>query len=419
MITVKTKMVSTHAKQTATSKKAKGVLNQSPNEALEISAYYGFKHFIFPHPGKSDFEKANEILSEEGLDKHAETRFQKNLPEKIALLRHYEDKQMYRSQQPILLASTYSSSKTGKKRERGETHRVCLEILGSGKSIAEATLIETALQILALEGNKNLVVELNSLGDKESSARFVRELTAYYRKNISALSSDCRELLKCDPCTILSCDVEKCQALVEGAPKPMNFLSEQSRNHFREVLEFSEKLKIPYKINHCLVGSRALVTHTVFEILETDETGKTLSRATGFRYNGLIKKLGSRRDVPSVGISIENITLPKSTVKKSKGTIRGLELYFIQLGFEAKLKSLAVIETLRQSGIPMLQSLSRDKLSSQLAIAEELKIPYTIIMGQKEAMENSVIVRSMATRSQETVPWEKLPEYLKKLKKKK
>ena len=92
------------------------------------------------------------------------------------------------------------------------------------------------------------------------------------------------------------------------------------------------------------------------------------------------------------------------------------KIYFIQLGADAKLKSLNVIEILRKAHIPIMQSLSKDSLGSQLAVAEKLGVPYTIIFGQKEAIENSVIVRNMQTRSQETVKFAKLLEYLKELK---
>ena len=91
-------------------------------------------------------------------------------------------------------------------------------------------------------------------------------------------------------------------------------------------------------------------------------------------------------------------------------------MYFNQLGGEAKLKSLNVIEILRKAHIPIAQSLSKDSLSSQLAIAEKLAIPYTLIFGVKEALDNSVIVRDMSNRSQDTVKLNKLLEYLKELK---
>ena len=82
----------------------------------------------------------------------------------------------------------------------------------------------------------------------------------------------------------------------------------------------------------------------------------------------------------------------------------------------AKQKSLEIIETLRKVKIPVLQSISDDKLAPQLEQAENMHATFVIIMGQKEAMENSIIVRNMLTRSQETIEISKLGEYLKKIK---
>jgi histidyl-tRNA synthetase len=92
------------------------------------------------------------------------------------------------------------------------------------------------------------------------------------------------------------------------------------------------------------------------------------------------------------------------------------KVYFIQLGFEAKLKSLCIMETLRKNKIPVFQTLSKDSLSAQLAQAEKMEIPYCIIFGQKEAMDNTVIVRNMSVHSQDTVKIDALSDYIKHLK---
>ena len=89
-------------------------------------------------------------------------------------------------------------------------------------------------------------------------------------------------------------------------------------------------------------------------------------------------------------------------------------MYFIQLGFDAKQKSFAVIEALRLARVPVMHSLAKDRLSAQLLVAEKLKIPYTIILGQREALDNTVIIRNRATHSQETINADKLSEYIKK-----
>ena len=92
------------------------------------------------------------------------------------------------------------------------------------------------------------------------------------------------------------------------------------------------------------------------------------------------------------------------------------KVYFIQLGLEAKLKSLNVVEQLRLAHIPILQSISKDTLGVQWAIAEKSGVPYALIFGHKEAIDNTVIVRDMHNRKQETIKLANLAEYLKKLK---
>lgn len=154
---------------------------------------------------------------------------------------------------------------------------------------------------------------------------------------------------------------------------------------------------------------------------ETENAGETLvtkrlALGGGGRYDYLSKAMGYKKEIPGVGFGfgVDRIVeasknIPKPRVKKKA------KVYFIQLGTEAKMKSLRVIEILRQNKIPVRQSLSKDSLGSQLAIAEKSGIPHTLIFGQKEALENTILVRDMANRSQTTVDIEKLAKHLKNL----
>ncbi|MBX4209484.1 hypothetical protein KW799_02230, partial [Candidatus Parcubacteria bacterium] len=115
---------------------------------------------------------------------------------------------------------------------------------------------------------------------------------------------------------------------------------------------------------------------------------------------------GSKKDLPAVGVSI---ALPKKPVKGGMvkqsviAKILDPQVCFMQLGFEAKLKSLRLIEALREARIPVLQSPAKDKMAGQVGMAEKTQAPVVVIMGKKEAMEDSVIIRDSATRSQDTV----------------
>jgi histidyl-tRNA synthetase len=388
--------------------------------SLEAALYYGFTPFPAPLlVTKEDRDRARELADEEWTRPFS---IAPAIEERVALFRHCGEKLLQEGSHPLMHCGEFASAAPRRKsdgsRKEGSPRRerrVFLEIMGSQKSIAEATLIQTAIAILRDEGHEQLSLSLNSVGDRESLARFVRELGSYYRKHLAALPQSCRTLAKKSPLNLLECSHEKCKALSEEAPKSIGFLGDDSRRHFKEVLEFVEELEIPYQIDHRLLGSRAFGAETLFEVSALNADGGPSPLVSGARYTALGKRLGLRREAPSVGA---NLLLSRATKKSGRARrilFRKPVAFFLQLGYFAKLKSLRVIELLRQSGIPLYQALTRDKLANQLSAAENLKTPYTIIIGQREALENSVIVRNAVTRAQETVKIADLTQYVKRL----
>ena len=294
------------------------------------------------------------------------------------------------------------------------------EGFGSEKSIIDALIIKVATVVLNECGANDISVDINSIGDKECRGAYLKELTSYYRKNLSGLPAVDRERLKTNPLRILDSKEEKTIKLNEQAPDSISFLCASCKKHFKEVLEYLEEMNIAYNINKNLVRGLSYYTRTVFEIIEQggNEDGIPLALGGGGRYDYLARQIGSKKDVPAVGFSIgvDRIVAAPWYKKLSPRILKKPKIYFIQLGAEAKLKSLNIIEILRKAHVPIAQSLSKDSLGSQLSIAEKLSIPYAIIFGVKEALDNSVIVRDMSNRSQDTVKLSKLLEYLKELK---
>lgn len=294
-----------------------------------------------------------------------------------------------------------------------------VDALGTDKSIMDALIIKVMMTILEECGAKNLVVEINSVGDKISRPAYLKELVAFYKKYLSVLPAIDRERLKTNPMRILDSKEEKTIEINQMAPDPVSFLNPEAKKHFKEVLEYLEEMGIQYKINKCLVRGLSYYTHTVFEIMEEpkEDGGTPLTLAAGGRYDYLAKELGNKKDVPSVGgsIGIDRILEQEWYKKPMPRIIKKPKVYFVQLGMDAKLKSLNVIEVLRKAHIPIQQSLSKDSLASQLGVAEKLGIPYTIIFGQKEAIDKTVIVKDMKKFSQKTIKIEDLAEYLKNL----
>lgn len=387
----------------------------------EIAVYYGFTPRQSPAIKKSDIDQAKSLLDGDFIDDEEDSKghLPLHVEEKIALLRMYQDENLHNLPQPVLLY--FKEPFKGSLKKASDYHRYCdLEIIGNSRSMAEATLIQTARMILAEEGYKNICVEINSIGDKDSIARYTRDLTNHYKKHLNDMHAECRQLFKKDPFELLGCQNEKCRKMNEIAPRSMNFLSEASRIHFQEVLEYLEALGIPYKINNHLIGNRKYCTETVFSITNLDHDPKKKDShkilAIGVRYNGLSKRLNLKRDVNGVGISIlikGNRAELRKDLKKTKRPFAS----FVQLGFESKLLALQVIENLRQAKIPLYLSLAKDRLGAQVSVVEKYHIPYALIMGKMEAMNKSVIVRNVETHAQDLVPIDELAKHMKKLEK--
>lgn len=384
----------------------------------EAALFYGFTPLALPHIHPNDSTDAKKISEGEVVVDHDthEEGANVRLEEKIALLRLYEREKMWTQPQPVMFH--YKKPFVGDRRKANpKEFHYGLEIIGTNKSIAEAILIQASLAILRDAGETDLHVEINSIGDKESLARFTREITAYYKKHINDLPQKCRDIMKKDVFSLLGCDHEACVKLAMDCPKSINFLSERSRMHFKEVLEYLETLDIPYTISNALVANRDYCSETVFEIRTSDPKAHPL--AIGIRYDTLARRLGHKKDLPAVGVSLALTRKPAKTEALKQSTISKIlnpNICFMQLGFEAKLKSLNVIEALRQARVPLTQSLAKDKMAGQVGIAEKMQAPIVIIMGKKEAMEDSVIVRESATRSQDTVLISEVAARLKKYK---
>jgi len=398
-------------------------------KAQEVAVYYGFEPIKTPTledvrvfekaagNGTDALEKEMYTLKTKSGD-HLALRPDGTAP----VMRAYLEQGMRNLPQPVSLyyfGPLFRHEKPQRGRYR-EYQTFGLEVIGTEKAIADALIIQTLVKILEEAGCPNVVVDINSLGDKESRINYHKALVAYYRKHINALPAIDRDRLKTNPLRILDSKEAKTIAINEEAPDSISFLTPAAKKHFKEVLEYLDEAGIIYRINENLVRGLDYYTHTVFEFIEQSDDPETngLALGGGGRYDGLAKMIGSKKDIPAVGgaFGVDRI-INASWCKDLMPRIMGeTKFYMIQLGFEAKMKTLPILEILRKAKLPVYQSLSKDKLGAQLAQAEKMNVPYVIIFGQREAMDNTVIIRNMQNRSQDTVKIADLLAYIKKLK---
>ncbi|MHB1330408.1 MAG: His/Gly/Thr/Pro-type tRNA ligase C-terminal domain-containing protein [Minisyncoccota bacterium] len=370
---------------------------------LWIAAHFGFRPIETPSITPLDFEKTSDC--EEKVEK-VSGKFLCNAPEKAAFLRHYVDKKLVNLPHPLALSW-----------RRGRDYS--LELVGYPIGIAEAKLIRTSLSILVEEGYKGLVVEINSIGDKDSIASYEKELNNYIKKVGIDLSGEMKKLLKEDIFAIAKAHTEEAEKLRKEMPSSVASLSAQSRSQFKEVIEFLEALGVEYRFAPELIGHKNLCSETLFAI--RDETNSLL--AAGYRYSRLSKRFGFKKELSLIGATVfgekptrlDSRSGGKAKEKKVYKEAPKPKFYLVHLGRDARMKALPMIEMLRSSRIAIHHLLGSDKLVAQMETADRVRAPYLLIVGQKEAIENTVTVRNVDTRAQDTIPLETLPDYLRHL----
>lgn len=386
------------------------------SRAAETARFYGFKPVKTPRIEKKDVTAGQTLLEQ----KKEPFRLHELYPlpeERASIFRTYTDWELHDKPQPVML---YYDRPFGGSRERRSSSEIQagLEIIGSASGITDALAIKTTCAILSDYGFKDLVVDINSLGDKDSILRFERELGTFIRKQSGAFSPELKQILRNDPYEIFFSQKEECVKFREHTPQTLSCLSDSSSYHFKEVLEHLESLELPYRINHVLMPEKSYSSHTAFEIhhikKDDDEQEVDSVLAFGSRHNHISKKFGFKKDIPAMTVNIrfkKQAPDPKPIFKINFKP----KFYFIQFGSMAKLKSLPLIEKLRLARIPIHHSLTRDKFVSQLSGAEDVDSQFVIIMGQKEALDDTVVVRHTVSRAQQIVPIIKLADYLSRL----
>lgn len=338
------------------------------------------------------------------------------------MIRSYIENKMDELPQPIRLFSigpVFRQEKVQNGRYR-ESNQFDLEIIGEKKPMAEAVLINTAYRYFK-ELNVNIQVQINSLGDADTRKEYNNKLLAFYRERgrRSKLCNHCKKNLGKSSLALLDCHDEACVKIREGAPQIADYLSAASREHFSKVLEYLDELGIPYNFNSYLVRGLNYYNDTVFEFWPVNDEGLANSKlvlAGGGRCDSLVESFGGK-SAPCVGLAIE---MERTTMKlKDKNSVASYSdeeelIYVAQLGEQAKVKALLLFEDLRVAGFNVRQSFSVDSLRSQMEEATNLKAKISLILGKKEVMDETILIRDMESGVQEIVAQKKIKEKLDK-----
>ena len=378
-------------------------------KAVSVAEHYGFRNiddlrFEASKRGTSVLD----LQRQHGADKHFEQHILR------AVLEKCNQTVQLKKKQPLMFYTPSMVSHPSTPSVRIST--LSLNAVGTDDPLAEVVLIKSATSILEELGLKGLRVSVNSIGDNDSSARFIREITGLLRARSSDLNETELLLLRTDPAALISELFTERHRITQDMPSPLDFLTTPSRRHFKELLELLDHTGIPFDLDDRLYADQRVYSHTLFEIHE--DTSDTVERpqplARGGRYDELTRPY-VRGSVPSTGIVIAARTKNERTATVGRPRRRKPNACLVHIGREARIRSIGIIETFRREKIPIEQCLQYERFSEQMAYAEAMHTKYIIIMGQREARDGVVLLRNAESRSQTTVRIDQLPGVFKGL----
>ncbi len=299
-----------------------------------------------------------------------------------------------------------------------ESSQFNLEIINEEKAMAEALLISLTSNFLNELGIESQV-QINSLGNAESRKEHKSKLLKFCKERgkRSKFCNHCRRSLGKNMLALFDCKEDDCISIMSEAPQITDFLDEDSQNHFKKVLEYLDDLNINYNFNPYLVRGLNYYNETVFEFWPLNEEGQAqgkLALAGGGRYDDLTEEIGGKR-VPAAGIAIGLERVMNKIKDKEIEDSKNDDLVFLaQLGDQAKIKSMLLFEELRNAGYSVRQSFVSDSIKSQVEEADKLKARVTLILGKKEVMDETIIMRDMESGIQEIVAYKKIKDKLSK-----
>ena len=288
-------------------------------------------------------------------------------------------------------------------------HQFGIEALGFAGPDIDAEIILMGQRLWDELGLKGVRLEINSLGQAPERAQHRAALVAYFEQNTSQLDEDSQRRLLSNPLRILDSKNPEMQSLIEGAPKLLDFLGEESLKHFNAVQALLKANNIPCKINPRLVRGLDYYNLTVFEWI-TDELGAQGTIAGGGRYDPLIERMGGKA-APACGwaMGMERVLELMKVSGSLPETQAQCDIFVLHQGGETLTAAMIIAERLRSAGIDTILFCPPDGQSasfkSQMKKADSSGAAFAVIIGPDELVKNEAQLKDLrGTGEQKSVP---------------
>ena len=347
-------------------------------------------------------DKANRsiTLRPEGTAPVVRAILQNRLLEGTNVLKLYYNGRMYRYERP----------QAGRFREHWQ---VGVEVVGAAGPAVDAEVITLDHHFYSTLGFQDLMLHLNTIGDRASRPNYVTELKAFTKSRLDQFCRECQGRYERNPLRLFDCK-RGCREILNEGPRLMDYLSEPCREHFDSVKRYLELSNIDYTVNPDLVRGMDYYSRTTFEFT-AGGLGAQNAIGGGGRYDYLVEELGNK-PTPGIGfgLGVDRIILALEAQKVAIPTQPHVEVYIAVLGDEAMEVAFQLAQRLRVAEIRTELEYTGRSLKAQMKTANKLDARYVVILGEDEISAATATVRDMETGDQQSIAFDQLAKKLRK-----
>ena len=283
------------------------------------------------------------------------------------------------------------------KAQRGrfrQFHQFGVECYGATGPVTDAEVISLAWEGMQTLGLKDLTLAVNSIGCPTCRAEYHKALRAYFEGRREELCETCRERLEKNPMRILDCKSSVCGEIAKGAPRVLDYLCGDCRDHFEKVQTLLKDADIPFTIDAGIVRGLDYYTRTVFEI----SVPGFPALCGGGRYGGLSRQLGGP-DVEGIGFAmgLERLIMVMEQQGCDFPEPQQCDLYIASMGEAAAEEAFRLTTQLRREGYAVQCDLMGRSVKAQMKYANKIGALYSMVLGDSELQSGSAQLKQMAT----------------------
>ena len=278
-------------------------------------------------------------------------------------------------------------------------HQIGVEAFGFNGPDVDAEQILLLARLWRALGIEDVELQLNSIGDAAERAEFRKALIEYFEQHADVLDEDAKRRLHTNPLRILDSKTPRMQAMIEGAPRLIDSLGEETRAHFDGLCKKLDDAGIAYQLNSRLVRGLDYYNRTVFEWVTT-KLGSQGTIAGGGRYDSLVERLGGdATPACGFGIGLERVfLLMQEYGVEAKSTP---DAYLVNVGEAAEMQAFVVAEQLRNAGLSVVVHAGGGSFKSQMKKADRSGARFALIIGEDEAQANELTLKPMLGNGQQ------------------